>query len=453
MKSNTRRKVLWAFGILAVLCPGSLCGVGYFVVRSYFIGPAEQLPKELSMAKAEGIPLEPDDLRHKPPVPDDQNAATVYSAFFPHLDRAGGKARGGKDPLQAFLAGKATPEQAAEIRRMLAGSKESLDEIVAATARPFCDFHSHYEDGLRVTFPQFGQFRTAIRLLAARAEDLAAQGRVGEAYAVLAKADRMARHAGQEPILLAKLVEVSLHAIVLTEFDHLLERSADHPELLKRAQQTLDGFGALPDLRPAFGGELVMGRIMVHQIHTVGDLRALNDSASGSGDGREAGSGPSLPDWVTKGIEAKVVSRWRRTIEALPTDPAEWEKAFRVLQDADKAIQSDTSVSGKLNSVFFPVFFQSALAIGHLDADRHVAATSIRLLQDRLAKGSLPATLPNYGAVSVDPFDGKPLRYRRTPDGFTIYSVDRDRADNGGVPQKSGSPGDLIRSFKVAPRR
>jgi hypothetical protein len=35
--------------------------------------------------------------------------------------------------------------------------------------------------------------------------------------------------------------------------------------------------------------------------------------------------------------------------------------------------------------------------------------------------------------VPTDPFDGRPLRYRRLADGVVVYSVGDDRADDGGT--------------------
>lgn len=36
-------------------------------------------------------------------------------------------------------------------------------------------------------------------------------------------------------------------------------------------------------------------------------------------------------------------------------------------------------------------------------------------------------------AVPIDPYDGKPLRYRALADGVLVYSVNVDRIDNGGI--------------------
>ena len=53
-------------------------------------------------------------------------------------------------------------------------------------------------------------------------------------------------------------------------------------------------------------------------------------------------------------------------------------------------------------------------------------------------KGSWPDTLdtlvPTYlKQVPADPYEGKPLRLRRTDDGIIVYSIGPDRADNGGT--------------------
>jgi hypothetical protein len=42
--------------------------------------------------------------------------------------------------------------------------------------------------------------------------------------------------------------------------------------------------------------------------------------------------------------------------------------------------------------------------------------------------------VPGYLAeIPRDPFDGQPMRYRRIPDGITIYAVGLDGVDNQGA--------------------
>jgi hypothetical protein len=46
---------------------------------------------------------------------------------------------------------------------------------------------------------------------------------------------------------------------------------------------------------------------------------------------------------------------------------------------------------------------------------------------------SLRVTIPDFlKRVPIDPYDGRPLRYRRLAHGVVIYSLGPDRQDNGG---------------------
>jgi hypothetical protein len=66
----------------------------------------------------------------------------------------------------------------------------------------------------------------------------------------------------------------------------------------------------------------------------------------------------------------------------------------------------------------------------------------------RLAKGSLPKELadlaPRYiDKAPLDPFDGKPLRYKLTEPGYIVYSIGEDGTDEGGLEKdKVGQKGD-----------
>src|SRR6185369_14676771 len=76
-------------------------------------------------------------------------------------------------------------------------------------------------------------------------------------------------------------------------------------------------------------------------------------------------------------------------------------------------------------------------------------ATLIAVERYRQANGRWPDRLdelkPRYlKEVPLDPYDGKPLRYRRLGDGVIVYSVGPDGADDGGVldrqnPQRAGA--------------
>jgi hypothetical protein len=72
----------------------------------------------------------------------------------------------------------------------------------------------------------------------------------------------------------------------------------------------------------------------------------------------------------------------------------------------------------------------------------------------RLDHGALPARLDDLvgdyvDRVPMDIFDGQPLRYALQEEGgYVIYSVGRNRKDEGGAPLSGGDAGDI--PFRVA---
>jgi hypothetical protein len=69
----------------------------------------------------------------------------------------------------------------------------------------------------------------------------------------------------------------------------------------------------------------------------------------------------------------------------------------------------------------------------------------LALERHRRAKGAWPAKLEALTptllkAVPLDPFDGKPLRYRATADGVIVYSVGPDGSDDGGNIDRTRGP-------------
>ncbi len=71
------------------------------------------------------------------------------------------------------------------------------------------------------------------------------------------------------------------------------------------------------------------------------------------------------------------------------------------------------------------------------EALRRQQLAAIALERHRLKTGGYPVSLPELDRQFVvgpllDPIDGQPLRYRRTPAGYMLYSIGFDRSDDGG---------------------
>ncbi len=95
----------------------------------------------------------------------------------------------------------------------------------------------------------------------------------------------------------------------------------------------------------------------------------------------------------------------------------------RMLVQLTKPLEREAIIAARLRA-----------ALAALAVERYRQTTS----------SALPDSLGQLGAqglatVPPDPFDGKPMRYRKTaPKGYVVYSIGPDRRDGGGQPPVAG---------------
>jgi hypothetical protein len=126
--------------------------------------------------------------------------------------------------------------------------------------------------------------------------------------------------------------------------------------------------------------------------------------------------------------------RWLSDCVALSRLPAHEQPAGeRRLDDQMLDLRRSGAVSARvynLDAGWFGNLFRRRLALVRC------LRVLLALEQHRQAQGRWPAGLeelrPLLGGVLLDPYDGRPLRYRRLPDGVAVYSVGADGTDDGG---------------------
>lgn len=135
---------------------------------------------------------------------------------------------------------------------------------------------------------------------------------------------------------------------------------------------------------------------------------------------------------------------------------AEDMQRFRQLkEDSPVALFADndgpTSESRYADAEGWSILEGAATAALRAEATIAVLRTGIALERHHLKHGNYPSDLqdliPDYlPSLLADPFDEKPLRYQRMPDGSRrVWSIDADLLDEGGLPHRDrGSKGDLI---------
>jgi len=183
------RKILAGIGVLVIAVA---------VLYAIMLARSEaELRQAYAALETDGRPLRPTDVI-PPPVPDAQNAATLYRSAVSML-RA--EPAGEHDLLShlgalsgALFRESDEPEKLAKQERELAELKQwlgqdliasALSTIEQGTLRPACQFHRDYSDGLSVNDPLGEDLRDLVRVLGAKACFEAEAGRPDKAWDIV----------------------------------------------------------------------------------------------------------------------------------------------------------------------------------------------------------------------------------------------------------------------------
>lgn len=433
---TTGKKIAIGIGCgLPLVC----CLGGFFVLQATFGRAAGDLDAQLSAARKEGVPLTPEDLNAITSATNEENAAPIYQKIFAMAD-VDKSIKSELDAISSSTGYSPKPDQVVKAKEGFSALDGVFKLLAEATKRPKCTWGRDWSKGSSVLFPELAKMKGLTKALTYRAEMQDKRGDWKGALDSIRMAQRVAKHSGDDPILIGMLVDISCEMIVFRQFDDLVSRHAKTPGFAAAAQKVLDGFGPLPSFRKSLAGEVVMGRAIIRQLKRVAELTEMSD-----GDSEEAPKGSSIENalfnspLVKDAFDAKFVEAYREMFQTVPNDPNLWNEADLASAQVARRIEADKSFANTLNRILFPVFSQAAQAVGRLQMHRRLTGTALRLIEDRAQTGHYPTVLPNYGEMRMDPFSSDPLHYRLEGTGFRLYSVGIDRIDDDGKVKVRGS--------------
>jgi hypothetical protein len=426
-----RRKRRWLWFILAI--PAAIvimvfAAIGWFAHRLTQYGPvARTLQAEISDARKEGLPLEPKDLRPDPPVPDSQNAAPIYKQITATL---GKDKNNGKSEFADYVKGTRGPTQEKRVRHILRDRTNLLLLTERATGLPRCDFARPWEQGADLLLPEYAAMREIARMLAGRAILENADGQPLAALDTIAEGMRVAKHAGEDPVTIAALVQIAIMGIMDRPFREIVSSHIDDPTILDKALVVMKGFPPAPDMETAFRGEVVFCRVTVNQLRKNPSAFSLplKREFTDTGLGRD----------VIDACEARVLSLWRRNYSMLRATRNDTLDRYRQLEVIGNELEH---LNGKptyeLADILFPVLSQAQSAVLRTETHGRLRALLISLARYHERHRKFPDALSDVSSnPPFDPFTNKPLIYRRIPTGFILYSVGENFKDDGGKSKK-----------------
>jgi hypothetical protein len=291
--------------------------------------------------------------------------------------------------------------------------------------------------------PAFGHLREFARLLSAEALQRKRKGDVDGALESCQTILKLCQHMDDEPFLIAFLVQKTIFSIgVVTLFGMPL------------------GKGVLSDAdASATAYRTVLAELRAWDIDRA-FVRALK--------GERVITGILFYDSFRKklgGCGLFPVSTWFAANQSLTLDfyrqllpiaqkgvPYDRQKISRLIADFTQKTQERNTVLANMHISPVKDLFDQ---VTETHAFQRVTMTALALRLYRKENGRYPENLqqlvPKYlPSVLIDPYDGKPLRYRKLQKGFKVWSVGGNRKDDGGVKVRDWQrKGDLVLESKI----
>jgi hypothetical protein len=425
----------WRRRILIIVAVAVALAAGLVLYRKY----AREW--ELQAAVAEADRLDPgwrfDELEAaRESVPDaDNSAPQVKTAAILIPKKWGTAAISGGATLEERLADLPPTQPLSDLE--LADLGEELDNVAAALAkaRELADRpHGRYpvvwrDDYIGTVMPHLDHPRTVVRMLSidalVRSRDGDGEGAVRSCRAAL----NVGRSIGDEPATVSQRVRAACILATVHELERVLASTQPSPGTLAEMQTSLE----LEDAQPFLLRSLRAARVAYFQPLELMRTRQFDRGGYGLRPSLLGSTADGLVDQQRAAACEAAYLRWTTAMVEAAKLPTESQEArLRLLPEPKEQLPVLMAAMSRGDD-----WVQIARYFNRVHAELRCATVALAAERYRLAKNRWPDKvddlIPQYlAAVPADPFDGKPLRFARRPDGGVIYSVGPDQIDDGG---------------------
>jgi hypothetical protein len=274
--------------------------------------------------------------------------------------------------------------------------------------------------------------RAVFNLLRYDALDLAqkgdAKGSLRSGRAII----NAARSLDDEPMIISHLIRIAGVGVAAGAIERTLAQGEPPPEDLASLQKLLELEEAHATLLVALRGErAIQHRLFTGLVNGSLDLDGVPGGPSGGGLTR------AFTGWMQKGMARRehpeMLEMMNRAIDVARLAEHEQAAGEKKLDEALRSLPRNIV----LVKLLMPAQSKFAAATRRKTAMVRGLMVLLALERYRRDKGTWPAKLEELTPkllkkVPLDPYDGKPLRYRRVADGVVVYSVGPDGKDDGG---------------------
>ena len=349
------------------------------------------------------------------------------------------------------LFGKKYREAAAEekqlIEKWLRENSEALELVIAGTGKPYCWQKYEGEEMISILMPHLAEFRKIAFSLRWRAQLRAEQGQYQAAFDDAKTCYRFGQHIRGDKTLVEQLVGIAIEAMAIQALRDILSEHAMDSAKLAVLQKDFEQMVAGEDFIVSFEVEKMFLYDEIQRCFTEDRFGGGHISFDGirrigalAGEGFDdydvlAGAFHILFTHPNRQETLKQVEKFYDFVEKMAGKTPAQIRAENI--DFEK--QSMEIIKGNILLEILAPALGRVCEIAHRNkADSETALAIIAILRYEQNSGGYPQNLKQLIADDylkkppIDPYSDEPLVYRRTDDGFTLYSVGPNFIDDGG---------------------
>jgi hypothetical protein len=349
------------------------------------------------------------------------------------------------------------PEHHESLQQWIAANSLAFEAFRRATERPFWWIEAESPDGsvVRIERPYIQQLRSCTFGVVALAQYEASRGNTRAALDLLLDLHRMGVHSLQQVTLLEQLVGLAICERSYKATAIVLCRCEVDPETLRRVHSAFAVQVPQVDVPRFMPGEFLLAADWIQRAFTDdgrqdGKLipRELHKARKEGGLYSEPMSF-SMAVWICLDHPGRrqTVEVWRAFLEKaqILAETTPWQMQQGHTSYEQELVEEVKNARCLRDSVpYFPRVLEVAWR-GRTAGQALLAALAI--LAHKADKDCLPDSLQELvtkgylDRLPMDPYSGDALVYKKTEDGFTLYSVGEDFVDDGGVTFELGEGG------------
>ncbi len=306
--------------------------------------------------------------------------------------------------------------------------ESSVATLEEASKKKYLIFPRDRSNPINMTFPEFSQFRTWVRLLNKMASFSVEHNDPKNAERYLSLAAYLATASDQDGVLIAALIRVSSTLEIENQLKNILDAHGTQVEWQNVVESTLKRLDKPYDPKRIMQLEHWFGVTAVEMV--------MKDPATfGSEMGSSSIPAPLrfakfIPQFKKANL-SRIDQAYNLIVGGMPSDPYDLVATSKAFKQADQFMMSQ-GLSYTILSIAAPVFSNAGEAMAREVAYRNTLFQALEILKKR---ADPKAGLPLKGRYALD-LDGSPLRLKLVNGSWMVYSIGPDKIDNNGAPMK-----------------